>query len=121
MTIRLEIITPLPTTLRPCLSCERLMEAQLGDQVHLEMLREYPPELREEAERLRLWVEDLLRRYGNELQVRLLDPQSLEGLWKCLRHRVRRYPAFIVQGRRRVNGWDRAALEQAMEEVRGSP
>ncbi len=119
MTIRLEIITPLLTALRPCMSCERLMEAQLGDRVRLEMAQEYPAELREETERLRRWVEELLRRYGNELQVRLLDPLSLEGFWKCLRHRVRRYPTFIIQGRRRVTGWDRTALEKVLEEARG--
>lgn len=119
MAVRLEIITPLPTTLRPCMSCERLMDAQLGNQVRREMAGEYPPDIQEEAERLRLWVEELLRRYGADLEVRFLDPQSPEGFWKCLRHRVRHYPAFIVQGRRRVVGWDRPALEQALEEARG--
>jgi len=119
--MRLEVVTPLPPALRPCMSCERLMEAQVGAQVRLEMAQEAPRELQEEAERLQSWLGDLLRRYPDSLQVRLIDPYSPEGFWKCLRHGIRRYPTFLVPGRGRVVGWDRAALERLLEEARGTP
>ncbi|MGB9723603.1 MAG: hypothetical protein ACP5OO_07395 [Chloroflexia bacterium] len=116
--IRLEVITPLPPALRLCMQCERLMEAQLGAQVRLEMARETPRELQEEVERLQSWLGDLLRRYSDNLQVRLVDPYSPEGFWKCLRHGIRRYPTFLVPGYGRVVGWDRPALERLLEEAR---
>lgn len=113
----LEIIAPIPTTLHPCAPCERVMEAHLGAQVEEEMVRDYPPELLEELQRLKAWLNDLTARFGQGLQVRVVDPQSPEGLWKCLRYGVHRYPAFIVQGRRRIVGWDPAAVEQALGEA----
>jgi len=37
--------------------------------------------------------------------VRIVDPQSLSGLWKLLRHRIRRFPTFLVDGAEKVMGW----------------
>jgi hypothetical protein len=39
----------------------------------------------------------------------------LRGVFKTLRYRVRKYPAFIIDGKELVVGWDRAALECAIE------
>ena len=36
-------------------------------------------------------------------------------MWKALRHGVRRYPAFVVEGQGCVNGWQREALEERVE------
>jgi hypothetical protein len=116
----LEVIAPIPTTFRHCLHCEQVMDAQIGTQVRLEMAREYPPEFLEAFDRLMAWIDEVVARFGPDLQVRVVDPQSPEGLWKCLRYGVRRYPAFIVQRRRRAVGWDREALEQVLEEARAA-
>ncbi len=118
--IRLEVIAPIPTTFRHCLHCEQLLDGPVGAQARLEMEMEYPVEFRAEFARLLEWIDGLTGRFGSTLQVRVVDPQSPEGLWKCLRYGVRHYPAFVVQGRRRVLGWDRAALEEALEEARVS-
>lgn len=93
------------------------MEAQLGAQVRREMEQGYPPEVLEAFDRLMSWIYELTDRFGPRLQVRVVDPQSPEGLWKCLRYGVHRYPAFVVQGRRKVVGWDPEAVEQALGEV----
>ncbi len=117
--IRLEVITPVPTAMRLCASCEHVMGAELGAQVQQGMAEGYPPEFLEEFGQLMSWLDDATARFGQGLQIRVVDPQSLEGLWKCLRYGVRRYPTFIVQGRRRVVGWNPAAVEQALAEVQG--
>lgn len=38
--------------------------------------------------------------------IRLVDPQSLGGMWKVLHNRIRRYPTFFVDGTERIVGWD---------------
>ncbi len=115
--IRLEVIAQILTTYRHCMHCEQLMDAAVGEQARQEMLREYPAEFLDEFERLMTWIEDLSHQFA--LQVRVIDPQSPEGLWKCLRYGIHHYPAFILPGRRRVVGWDRSALQAALREVAG--
>ena len=45
-------------------------------------------------------------RYGKQLVIRLVDPHSPAGMWKLLRHRIRRFPTFLVDGADRVIGWE---------------
>ena len=60
------------------------------------------------AEYLRLsdWVRKTRQTHGQRVAVRILDPQSLAGFWKVIRHRIRRYPTFLVDGAERVVGWE---------------
>lgn len=60
------------------------------------------------AEYLRLseWVRNIRKVHGQWVVIRIVDPQSLGGFWKVLRHRVRRYPTFFVDGGERVVGWE---------------
>ncbi len=104
--MKVEIIAPIPTTFRHCMHCERLMDAALGEKVRQEMVKEYPEDFLKDFERLLSWIERLVLRFGPSLQVRVIDPQSPEGLWKCLRHGIRRYPAFIFPGGRKIVGWE---------------
>ncbi len=115
--IRLEVIAHLPTTFRHCMHCEQVMDAAVGATARREMAEEYPADLLEDFGRLLSWIDELTERWGPGLRVRVVDPQSPEGLWKCLRYGVRRYPAFIVQGRRCAVGWERQAVEQALAEA----
>jgi hypothetical protein len=73
--------------------------------------QQYPPEFLEESHRLLVWLEELGSRYGPRLSIKVIDPQSLPGFLKSLRHWVRRYPTFIINGREKYTGWDRDALE----------
>ena len=43
---------------------------------------------------------------GLQVVVRIVDPQSLGGLWKVVRHRIRRFPTFLVDGAEKVVGWE---------------
>lgn len=49
--------------------------------------------------------------------IRVIDPQSGLGFYKCLRHGVRRYPTFIIGGRKRYVGWNREELEVVLQEA----
>ncbi len=119
--LQLQVLMPIPTVFRQCLACEAVSASMVGDFARQEMLREYPTEFLEEFDRLMRWISELTLRFGPALQVRVVDPQSLEGLWKCLRYGIRRYPAFILPGGRKVVGWEWDALEQALREMTGSP
>jgi hypothetical protein len=77
-------------------------------------LAEYPEDWQEDVRRLSDWVYALAGQHGNQILIRVIDPQSPEGLLKSLRYRVRRYPTWIVDGRKRIVGWDREALEAAL-------
>jgi hypothetical protein len=46
------------------------------------------------------------RTHGDQIVIRILDPQSLFGFWRLLRHRIRRFPTFFVDGAERVVGWE---------------
>jgi hypothetical protein len=114
--ILLEVIAPVLTDLRHCSHCEVFFDrAEVGRQVHREVLDEYPQNLKEDYERLSAWIIELAHRYGDALRIKLIDPQSLEGFLKSLRYWVRRYPAFIVAGRKEYVGWDKAALDRVLQ------
>ena len=75
----------------------------------------YPADLLQEHIRLSDWVIELSERYGSNIQIRVIDPQSGLGFFKCLRHRVRKYPTFIVNGKAKYTGWDKAMLETLLQ------
>lgn len=78
----------------------------MGQRVHTEEINEYPEDLKAEYLRLSEWVRDTRKTYGQQVVVRIVDPQSLGGLWKVLRHRIRRFPTFFVDGGEKVVGWN---------------
>jgi hypothetical protein len=87
----------------------------IGDKVHNQEINEYPADLQDEYLRLSEWVRQTYRQYGAGVRIQIVDPQSLVGLWKHLRYGIRRYPTFIVDGRRKYTGWEAAA--PALDEV----
>ena len=84
--------------------------AGIGRAVHREIQTAYPPEMLQEAGRLATWLQELSARYGEQVHIRVVAPQSLEGFFKSLRYRVRRYPAFIINRRKTYIGWEPAVM-----------
>ena len=114
--IRLEVIAPTLQGLGICSSCELILsEAGVGEHRGEHALDEYPQEWQDEVRHLTDWVYDLAGRYGEQILIKVIDPQSIEGVIKSLRYRVRQYPTWIVNSRTRVVGWDRQALEAALQ------
>lgn len=114
--VSVQVIAPVLTNFFHCMHCERLFDqADIGQQVHQEELDQYPEDVKQEAARLANWLFDLTHRYGDRIHIRVVDPQSPEGLFKSVRYWVRKYPTFIVDGREKVTGWDQAALEAVLQ------
>jgi len=113
--VRVDVISPWPEAWGLCVTCEMVMaQADMDLSPRERDAEDLPPEWRAEAERLSTLLGGLGQRYGERIAIRLWDPRSLQGMWKSIRHGVRRYPAFIVDGGRRIVGWNIAALEQAL-------
>ena len=115
-TIRVEIIAPLVSGVKHCQRCTPFMDdAGLSERVNQDELRSVPEETWREYARLSDLVRDLSQRYGSRLQITLIDPHTPMGLWKSIRHWVRRYPTFIVNGRSKVSVWDSSALDSLLQ------
>jgi hypothetical protein len=110
--IRLEIVTRLVTFFDHCRRCQILFDQSgLDEKLHQKEMEEYPPDLKEEYLKLSDWIRELSRLYKHRLRIRVIDAQSPLGVYKSLRHRIRTYPAFIVEGKETYTGWDKSQLE----------
>lgn len=114
-TVQVDVIAPVPEGWGLCRSCEvMLAEARLGEAPPERGLDELPPEWQADFHRLSALIFELADRYRDRVLIRVYDPRSLQGLWKAVRHGVRRYPTFVVGGREKVVGWDEQALDRAV-------
>lgn len=77
----------------------------IGDKVHNQEINEYPEEMREEYLKLSEWVREVYNTYGMRVWIRVIDPQSLVGLWKHVRYKVRKYPTFVLDSQDVFKGW----------------
>lgn len=119
--VSVQVIARVLTNFFHCMHCERLFdEAEIGQKVHQQELDQYPADIKQDAARLYDMLYDLINRYGDQIQFRVIDPQSPEGFFKSLRYWVRKYPTFIIDNRVKITGWDRAGLEQAFRKRLGT-
>ena len=114
--IQLEIVTKVVTFFDHCRRCQVLFDqAGLDKKIHQKEMEEYPPDLKEEYLKLSDWVRELTRLYKHRLLIKLIDVQSPLGIYKSLRHRIRTYPTFIVEGKETYTGWDKNQLESLLD------
>jgi len=114
--IRLEIVTKVVTFFDTCRRCQVLFDqAGLDKKIHQKEMEEYPQDLKEEYMKLSDWIRELSRLYKHRLLIKLIDVQSPLGIYKSLRHRIRTYPAFIVEGKETYIGWDKSQLENLLD------
>jgi hypothetical protein len=62
------------------------------------------------------WIRELTQVHKHRLFIKLIDVQSPLGIYKSLRHWIRKYPTFIVEGRETYTGWDKNRLESLLVE-----
>jgi hypothetical protein len=110
--IRLEVIAPTLQGMGACTACDLVMGG--AGVAAAPALEEYPQEWQADLQQLTDWIYGLADRYGDGIRIYVIDPQSPQGLLKSLRYRVRRYPTWVIDGRERVVGWDRPALETTL-------
>ena len=115
--IFLEIITRTITTYGHCRHCTVLFdESGLQKEFNKKALADYPEDLQEEVARLSDWIREFNSLYKHRLVIRVIDAHSPVGMVKCLRHWIRKYPAFIINGKKAWVGWDKGRLESLIDE-----
>jgi hypothetical protein len=120
--VNVTVITYAPTIFRHCQHCEVAFQGVgLGERIHREQAKDaLPPDLIADFQRVSDWVHALLSRHGTGVAVSVVDAASIEGVWKSLRHGVRRYPAVIVDGRATAAGAELGAADAVIEERLGA-
>lgn len=114
--VEVDVIAPILGSFNHCPHCQVFIDsAGVGGQVHRSDLESYPADVLAEYRALSDFLYALGERYRSGLVIRLIDPGSPRGLWKGLRHRVRRYPTFIVDGTERVEGLAEPVIHQAIQ------
>ncbi len=114
--ILLEIVTQVITSYGQCPRCEVVFdEVGLNKKFHQKEADEYPQDFKDESAKLSDWVRELTRLYKHRLFIKLIDVQSLLGVYKSLRHRIRKYPTFIIEGKEVYTGWDKKQLESLLD------
>ena len=106
--LRVEVVAYAPTAFYHCTHCEIVWD-QTGFSrgVRSEQIRSgLPDDLRRDYQAVSDWVRRMFARYGEAVEVQVIDAASIEGFLKTARHRLRKYPAVIVDGRDRFTGPD---------------
>ncbi len=113
---RVEILAYAPTEFYHCQHCEVVWgHVGLGHRIRADQrASNLPPDLQAEYGAISDWVSQAFDRYGERLTVKVVDAASIEGLYKALRYRSRRFPAFIIDGEERLLGFDRDRLDAAL-------
>ena len=108
----IEIVAYAPTAFYHCTHCEVVwQESGFSQGLHAEQVKSaLPPDLLQDYQTVSDWVHRLVRVYCDQVAIKVIDAASLEGFWKTARHRVGRYPAVLVGGRRFI-GPDFSAAE----------
>ena len=123
--VQVEILAYAPTEFFHCSHCEVVWEELgVGRRLHAEQQRsgQLPPDLLEEYGAISEWVSDIAAAYGaGRVTVNLVDAASIEGVYKSLRFRTRRFPAFVIDGKERIVGFDRQRLDSEIEKRLGPP
>lgn len=115
--VEIEVVTYTPTVFYHCQHCEiAFRETRLGDRVQREEARDsLPDDLREQFQDMSDWIHGLFERFEDRIAVKVVDAASIEGVWKSLRHRLRKYPAVMVDGKQTKVGGDFRALDSMIE------
>jgi hypothetical protein len=115
--LTVEIITYAPTEFFHCTHCEVVFQhVGVGQKIHAEQREaNLPDDLKQDFARLSNWVEGMAERHPDEIQFKIVDAASLEGVFKALRYRIRKFPAVIIGGKEKVAGSDLAAATELAE------
>lgn len=123
--LMVEIIAYAPTAYYHCTHCEvAWQEMGKSNRVHEEQLESSLPEdLRHEYQVVSDWVREMFRTHCDNIVLKVIDAASIEGFYKSLKYKARRYPAVIVDGRSKFIGNQMlsAASDEIASELAGQP
>ena len=112
-----EIIAYAPTAFYHCTHCEvAWREMGATNRIHEEQMESSLPEdLIKEYATVSNWVKEMFRVHCDHILLKVIDAASIEGFYKSLKYKARRYPAVIVNGQSRFIGSE--MLSSASEEI----
>jgi hypothetical protein len=115
---QVEILAYAPTEFYHCQHCEIVWDhLGLGERLRADQRKSaLPDDLQAEYAAISDWAQQAFDRYGDRLTVKVVDAASIEGLYKAVRYRARRFPSFIIDGQERLVGFDRARLDTLLAE-----
>ena len=116
--ILLEVIAPMLSTVEMnCRPCRFMFDTVgIGRSYRRSSTNEYPEDWKQAVAHLSDWIHTISNLYRHRLKIKVIDAQSPLGLWMQLRHRLFRFPAFIVDKKRTYIGWDTQQLEALIDE-----
>lgn len=113
--ILVEVFFPIPEGWGLCLSCEALLaHADLEKAPYDRTQESLPPDWAGDFQKLSDLVLRLIETFDKQILLRIWDPRSFPGFFKCLRFWIRSYPSFIIDKRIKVTGWDTEKLENVI-------
>ena len=114
----LEVVAPMLSSVEmSCLGRGLIMDTLgLKKQDRQACTAGYPEDWKEAVEHLTAWIAEISRLYRHRILIRVIDAQSPMGLWKQIRHRVFKFPAFIVNRKKTYVGWNPRELELVIDE-----
>jgi hypothetical protein len=120
-----EIIAYAPTAFYHCTHCEvAWREMGATNRIHEEQVESSLPEdLLQEYQVVSDWVREMFRVHCDRIVLKVIDAASLEGVYKSLKYKARRYPAVIVNGASRFIGSHRlsAASDEIARQISSEP
>jgi hypothetical protein len=116
--VLVEVFFPIPEGWGLCLSCEAMLaHANLEKAPYDRALESLPQDWVDDFVKLRDLVLRLTDQFDGHILLRIWDPRSVPGVFKCLRYWIRRYPSFVIDNRIKVSGWDIEKLKDAITRI----
>ena len=116
--ILLEVVAPMLSTVEMnCRGCGFVFGyVGLKSKYRNACMNEYPEDWKWAVDYLSAWIREVSSLYQHRICIRVIDAQSPLGLWKQIRYKLFRFPAFIVDKKRTYIGWDFKQLECLIDE-----
>jgi hypothetical protein len=116
--ILVEILAYAPTQFFHCQHCEVIWDqVGAGERIHRERLEfSIPQDLQEEYADLSNWVRETVETYAGLVVFQVIDAASMEGFIKSARYGVRRFPAFVFDGKEKYTGTDLSQAKRLIED-----
>jgi hypothetical protein len=116
--IQVEVVFPLINTIEfGCKNCALIFDRTGIPQQHrMASSEEFPKEWKTDIARLHEWISNATELYRHRIRIRLIDAQSPLGIWKQVRHRLFKLPAFVVDKQAVHMGWDTGRLEAIIDD-----
>lgn len=97
--LQVEVVAHVLGSMDHCSHCQVFIDGMgVGEQIHRADLESYPLDWMEEWQHLSDIIFNLTERFAGKLVIKLTDAQTPQAMWKAIRHGIRKYPTFIIQG-----------------------